>query len=123
MSFAIYYYPARGRAQQIRYVLAEGGIAFEDRSSSYPPTADERATWLDLGKNTTTNVPMLTIGERAYTQSTAVLRLAARKGDLMPSDEDRLYQVDNIIAACDDFRSQAYKVIFGGDDDVKENFR
>lgn len=98
-------------------------MEFEDKVSSYPPTAEEKATWLALGKNTTTNVPMLTIGDKVYTQSSACLRVVARKGGLMPVDEDLQYQVDNLIAAVDDFRSAAYRIIFGGDEAAIANFR
>jgi len=108
----LHYFGAQGRGQQIRYTLAEGGVEWTDVSAAFPASEDDKAKWLALGGNLTTNVPMLVMGGKAYTQSSAVLRHAARKGGLMPADEELQYQVDNIILAVDDFRTAAYKVIF-----------
>lgn len=38
-----------------------------------------------------------------------MLRYAARKGGLYPEDIEAAYRVDNIIAAVDDYRTEAYK--------------
>ena len=105
----LYYYGMTGRAQQVRFTLAAGGIAFTDQHpAGFPPTPEEKAAWVAIGGNTTTNVPMLTAGGKTYTQSSAVLRAAARMGGLMPADDFEAYQVDNLISACDDLRSQGY---------------
>jgi len=108
----LHYYGAQGRGQQIRYALAEGGIEWTDVSAPFPPPDSVKQKWLTLGGNLTTNVPMLIMGGKAYTQSSAVLRHVARKGRLMPADEELQYQVDNIIAAVDDYRTEAYKAVF-----------
>ena len=124
-STKLHYYGAHGRAQQIRYTLAAGGIAFEDVCpAGFPPTAEEKANWTSIGGNTTTNVPMLEMDGKVYTQSTAVLRVAARKGGLMPTDAEELYQVDKIIADCEDIRSNGYKAIamFGATPEAQENY-
>ena len=113
MPTELHYYGAQGRAQQIRYTMAEGGLEWDDACAPFPPPDDVKAKWLELGKNTTTNVPMLVMDGRAYTQSSAVLRLVARKGGLMPSETDQQYEVDNVLAAVEDFRTEAYTVIFG----------
>merc|ERR1711998_215720 len=55
---------------------------------------------------------MLVMGDKVYTQSAAVMKAAARKCGLMPADEELQYQVDNLLAAADDYRSCAYKPIF-----------
>lgn len=105
----LYYYPAQGRAQQIRYTLAAGGIDWEDVCSGPTPK------WQEIGGNLTTNVPMLEMDGKVYTQSSSVLRAVARKAGLYPKDDDHAaYLVDNIIAAVDDFRGAGYKQIFGG---------
>ena len=98
---------------QIRYALCEGGIEWEDACAPFPAPSDVKAKWLELGKNTTTNVPMLVMDGCAYTQSSAVLRLVARKGGLMPSDTEQQYEVDNVLGAVEDYRTEAYTVIFG----------
>lgn len=108
----LHYYGAQGRGQQIRYTLAAGGIEWNDESAPFPCGDEVKAKWLALGGNLTTNVPMLVVNGKAYTQSSAVLRHAARLGGLMPTDAELQYQVDNIIAAVDDYRTEAYKPIF-----------
>ena len=113
MPTELHYYGAQGRAQQIRYTMAEGGLEWDDACAPFPPPDDVKAKWLELGKNTTTNVPMLVMDGRAYTQSSAVLRLVARKGGLMPTDIGQQYEVDNVLAAVEDYRTEAYTVIFG----------
>merc|ERR1712004_8313 len=97
----------------IRFTLAQGGVDFEDVNAPHPPTPEVKANWQKLGGNLTTNVPMLELPDgKTYTQSSAVLRWAARKGGLMPEDPEQAYLVDNLIAACDDYRSETYKVVF-----------
>ena len=108
----LYYYPAQGAAQQIRFTLAAGGVAFEDvPASSFPASQEDKDLWVSLGKNTTTNIPMLVDGEKVYTQSLAVLRVAARRGGLMPTDADEVYQVDKLIADVADLRAASYKAM------------
>lgn len=114
MTTTVYYYGAQGRAQQIRFTLVEGGIEFEDDKAAYPPSAEAKAKWKAAGGlNTTTNVPMLAHGGKSYTQSSAVLRKAARLAGLYPADDELAYDVDNMIAAVDDYRTAAYSIIFG----------
>ena len=106
----LYYYPAQGAAQQIRTTLAAGGVAFEDCvPATHPPAAEDRALWAKLGGNSTTNIPMLIDGDKVYTQSLAVLRVAARRGGLMPTDDAEVYLVDKLIADVADLRAASYK--------------
>jgi len=108
----LHYYGARGRAQQIRWALAEAGIDWNDAICAFPPPAETKAMWTKLGGNTTTNVPMLEMDGSVYTQSQAVLKAVARQGGLYPTDPKQAYQVDNILCAVDDLRSAGYKVVF-----------
>lgn len=108
----LHYFGAQGRGQQIRYVLAAGGIEWMDVCAPFPPPDDVKAKWLALGGNLTTNVPMLVMDGKAFTQSSAILRHVARLVGLMPADLELQYRVDNIIAAVDDYRTEAYKPIF-----------
>jgi len=121
----LYYYKATGRANMIRLALAAGNVPFEEEHpNDFPPTPEEREAWKKLGGNITTNVPMLQIGDKYYTQSSAVLRVAARKGGLMPSDEEELYLTDKLIAEAEDFRTESYKsfVIWGATKEAADNF-
>ena len=54
---------------------------------------------------------MLVCGDKVYTQSSAVLRVAARMGKLMPTDEDELYQCDKLIADAEDLRTSGYRAM------------
>jgi len=117
MALKFHYFGGHGRGQQIRFTLAQGGIEFEDVSAPFPspyPAAPEIIEkWAKLGGNTTTNVPMIEMPDgKTYTQSSAVLRFAARKAGLYSQDAEAAYLIDNIIAAVDDFRTEGYKVIF-----------
>ena len=87
-----HYFNGIGIGQQIRYTLVAGGVEWEDvLASAYPASTEETAKWIEMGGNTTTNVPLLAVGDKVYTQSLAVLRVAARMGGLMPTDDEELY--------------------------------
>ena len=121
----LYYFPAQGAAQQIRFTLAAGGVAWEDKvASAFPAAQEDKDLWLSLGKNTTTNIPMLTDGEKVYTQSLAVLRVAARRGGLMPTADEEVYLVDKLISDVADLRAASYKAIgmFGATPEAQANF-
>lgn len=108
-----YYYKATGRGNQVRLTMAAAGVEWEDVfPTGFPPTPEEKQAWRDIGKNSTTNVPMLVMEDgTVYTQSLAVVRTVARMGDgsLMPKEDKDLYVFDKIIADADDLRTLAYK--------------
>mmetsp|Transcript_15243 Transcript_15243/g.16924 ORF Transcript_15243/g.16924 Transcript_15243/m.16924 type:complete len:239 (-) Transcript_15243:163-879(-) len=106
----LYYYPATGRAHQIRLALAASGIVWDDVFGSFPPNQEQKEEWRSIGGNTTTNVPMLVMPNgKVYTQSHAVLKAVGRMGKLMPSGDDDLYLVDKLLADAEDIRTAAYK--------------
>ena len=108
-----------------RYCLVAGGIDFDDEfSKGFPATEEDKAKWVALGKNTTTNVPMIVNGDKVYTQSTAVVRVAARMAGLYPKDDEESYECDNITAAAGDLRAQAYKSLpmFGASEEAVKNY-
>lgn len=117
----LFYYNATGRANHIRLTLAAANMPFvEENPKGYPPSAEQKEKWRKLGRNTTTNVPMLQLGDKYYTQSSAILRMVARKGGLMPDEKDyeAMYTMDKLIADAEDFRLEAYKsfVLWGASD-------
>ena len=123
----LFYWPARGRAEQIRLVLAEAGVEWEQPSFTITDATARDEYFADCrckGGNLTTNVPMLYIDGRYLTQSTAVLKYAARKFGLYPADAALAYDVDNLIAAADDLRSANYKPMpmMGGGAKEKETY-
>eukprot|EP00547_Thalassionema_nitzschioides_P007442 CAMPEP_0194201952 /NCGR_PEP_ID=MMETSP0156-20130528/2102_1 /TAXON_ID=33649 /ORGANISM="Thalassionema nitzschioides, Strain L26-B" /LENGTH=226 /DNA_ID=CAMNT_0038927295 /DNA_START=41 /DNA_END=721 /DNA_ORIENTATION=- len=109
----LYYYAATGLANQIRLALAVSGIDWDEvNPPSFPPSEEDKQKWRDIGKNTTTNIPMLEMPDgKVYTQSSAVLRAVARMGDkgLMPGSDDELYLTDKLLADASDLRDAAYK--------------
>jgi glutathione S-transferase len=123
----LYYYKATGRANQIRLTLAAANIDFVDvHPASFPPTPEEKEGWRKLGGNTTTNIPMLQIGDKCYSQSLAVLKVAARLGGLVPSEanQEDAYITDKLIADSEDFRIEAYKsfVTWGATKEAADRF-
>lgn len=120
----LYYYSATGKAQQIRLALAAADIEFEDvfATCGFPPSEEQKLEWRKLGKNTTTNIPMLVMPDgKVYTQSAAVLRVVGRMGNLMPNCEEDLYKTDKLIEDSEDFRKLSYKafIIWGA---TKEDY-
>ena len=105
----------------IRYTLVLSGLDWEDCfPKGMPPTQEDKDLWLKLGKNTTTNVPMLVDGDKVYTQSGAVLMAAGRKAGLIPADEDGQYMTDKLIADASDLQGCAFKAVkmFGATKDA-----
>lgn len=128
-----YYWPARGRGEQIRLVLVEAGVPWEQPSFNMADPSSKSAYFAEcrkLGGNLTTNVPMLHVDGQYLTQSSAVLRYAARKYGLYPSctqnkaDILTAYTIDNLIAAADDLRTANYKpmVMFGGTQEQADDY-
>lgn len=124
----LYYWPARGRGEQIRLCLAAGDVEWVDKNFSFADGDAAREAFFaacrEMGGNSTTNVPMLKVDGVFYTQSSAVLRLVARKVGLMPTSPEHQYQCDNLISAVDDYRSVAYKPLpmFGGGEAQKKQY-
>ena len=124
--YRLHYFPAQGRGQGIRYALVAGGIPFEDVTcKNNPPSEEEKALWLALGGNTTTNVPLLTDGEKMWTQSRAVLKVAGRKAGLMPANDEELFLVDKLIADASDLADCSFKAVgmFGASKEAQQNFK
>ena len=74
------------------------------------PSKEDKEAWRKLGGNTTTNIPLLEMGDgKVYTQSGAVLRAVGRMGNLLPTDDDGLYTTDKLIEDAEDLRKESYK--------------
>jgi glutathione S-transferase len=107
----LYYYQAGGAMDQIRFICAYAGQQF---TNCHPEGADPSAFLAECrtkGGNLTTNVPMAEVDGKFYTQSKAIVRMLARKFNLMPSDAEGLYEVDNLLEHDQDFRKTGYTVL------------
>mmetsp|Transcript_4415 Transcript_4415/g.5114 ORF Transcript_4415/g.5114 Transcript_4415/m.5114 type:complete len:252 (-) Transcript_4415:83-838(-) len=124
----VYYWPARGRGQQVRLVLAEAGVEFED--VSFDMTKEESklsffANCKKIGGHLTTNIPMVDIDGKILTQSSAVMKYLGRRFSLYPSNLDDAYTVDMLLATAEDLRSANYKPMkmFGGSEADKQHYK
>ena len=92
----LYYWPATGKAETIRLLLAETGVPFEEVNFEKPGmpiyapggegmkaarSSEAAASFFEAcrakGGNLTTNTPMLEVNGRCYTQSVAIYKLVA----------------------------------------------
>jgi glutathione S-transferase len=108
----LYYWPARGRGEQVRLALAATSTSFEDVTFDMTDEAAKGAFFekcRELGGNLTNNTPMLELGGKFYTQSTAIVKLVCARGGL--AARGGAYEVDNVIAHVEDLRSICYKPI------------
>uniref|UniRef100_A0A061SAH2 Prostaglandin-H2 D-isomerase n=1 Tax=Tetraselmis sp. GSL018 TaxID=582737 RepID=A0A061SAH2_9CHLO len=90
------YFDFKGVAEPIRLAFAVGGIDFEDHRF-------QREDWPQLKPKTPYgSVPTLTIGDRVYAQSNAILRYAGKLAGLYPTDPVEALAVDQIVDALED---------------------
>eukprot|EP00553_Chaetoceros_curvisetus_P003605 CAMPEP_0204629124 /NCGR_PEP_ID=MMETSP0717-20131115/17446_1 /ASSEMBLY_ACC=CAM_ASM_000666 /TAXON_ID=230516 /ORGANISM="Chaetoceros curvisetus" /LENGTH=200 /DNA_ID=CAMNT_0051645969 /DNA_START=331 /DNA_END=929 /DNA_ORIENTATION=- len=122
----LHYYRAQGRGNQVRLALSAAGIPFEDvyPTCGFPPSEEQKNTWMKIGGNITTNIPMLEMDGKVYTQSMAVSFAVARKGGLMPSGDDALYITDKLASDAEDFRTASYKCVttWGASQELADQF-
>ena len=105
----LHYFKGRGRAETTRWMLAANGIEFENVVIETPQAlADLRAS----GKLPFDQVPLLEIDRLNLSQSSAMIRYLARKGDLYgDTDHDALW-CDMIAGAAADFVEPAMQAAF-----------
>lgn len=96
------YFPLAARAFPIRLCLRAAGIAFEDERIPFAALGERRGPTgvsddIPLGQ-----LPVLSIDGKAYTQSMALARWAAKKAGLYPTDDLKALVVDEVTAAIDE---------------------
>lgn len=97
-SYKLTYFPIEGAAEKLRLAFVMAGVEFEDNRMAFPQ-------WQELKPKTKFGqLPMLEVDGKEMTQSAALLRWIASKGDgsLYPSDPDERYKVDEMVGMCDD---------------------
>ena len=96
----LHYFKGRGRAETTRWMLAVNGIAFENQAVEMPQAlAALRAS----GKLPFDQMPLLEIDEQNLSQSTAMIRYLARRGDCYGDNDTDALWCDMIAGAVADF--------------------
>jgi len=113
MVLQIWYFEARGRAEQIRIALRLAGVPFENKSVGPFLSWDKSLIpgGLDWGQ-----VPAIHDTEtgKTYVQSLAQLTWIGHKFDLLPSEVEEEYEILNVLNQVNDTRSDLYKFVFKG---------
>ena len=105
----LHYFKGRGRAETTRWMLAVNEIAFVNVAVT---TAEELAALRATGKLPFDQMPLLEIDGLNLSQSTAMIRYLARRGDFYgDSDDDRLW-CDMVAGATADFAETAMQAAF-----------
>ncbi len=105
----LHYFRGRGRAETTRWMLAANGIAFENVALA---TAEEFAALKASGKLPFGQLPLLEIDGRNLSQSTAMTRYLARKGDFYGDGPDDWVACDMVAGAAADFAETALQYAF-----------
>lgn len=108
----LHYFRGRGRAETTRWMLAANAIAFENRPLE---TAADFDALKATGKLPFDQLPLLEIDGRCLSQSTAMIRYLARKGDLYGDDAEDVLNCDMVAGAAADFAEAALQVPFQPD--------
>ena len=132
-SVRIHYWPATGKAECIRLLLADAGRPFENvgfeklpNVQIYRDPASFRAIreseaaqaffaqCKSLCGNLTTNVPFLDVDGERFNQSLAIYKHVARLTGLYPDSPAQAYIVDVVLCHAEDAFGPPYQVLFGG---------
>lgn len=111
----LYYFPARGRAEVIRLVLAEAGVEYDEHhvGKGTPPSGG-RPT--DLGALKAAGVlpfgavPFWEEPGLRLAQSAAIANHLARRHGLLPADPIAAARCDELLGAVDDVRGELRKL-------------
>jgi len=112
MPAKLYYFDIRGRAEGVRFILAQAGVDYED-------VRVERSDWPALKATMPMGqMPMLEIDGHKLCQSVAIGRFLARKHHLTGSDDFTAAQCDMYVDGVQDLIPKLHPAIgafFGGD--------
>lgn len=105
----LHYFMGRGRAETTRWMLAVNAIAFENVPLE---TAEDFDALKATGKLPFNQLPLLEIDGRNLSQSTAMTRYLARKGDFYGDGPDDRVICDMVAGAAADFAEAALQYPF-----------
>ena len=105
--FTLTYFPARGRGEQLRLVLAEGGADWEFAGVGFPEFAAMKST-LAFG-----SLPCVDYQGQRLVQSLSTVKFIGKTlgQGLYPEGAASQYRVDMILDGCEDLRIQGYKAM------------
>ena len=118
MTYRVYYWPMRGRGEQIRLLLHELGQNFED---IHIRPDGEFQTLKKQGANTLyfKSVPMLQDGDFKLVQGPVIMNYLGRKHGLMSNDLQEAAKTEAIVLGAEDMR-MAYFRAFGDSEEAIE---
>ncbi|MEM1314126.1 MAG: glutathione S-transferase family protein [Pseudomonadota bacterium] len=100
MTARLTYFASRGRAETTRWMLAACGIPFENVGLTEPEELEAlRAT----GKLPFDQLPLLELDGGRYSQTSAMIRLLARRGDMYGDADEERALIDMVAGAVADF--------------------
>ena len=111
----LYYTRSRGRAETTRWMLAVNQIPFENIVIDMPEELDAlRAT----GKLPFDQIPLLEIDGHNLSQSSAMIRYLARRGDFYGDTETDALWCDLMAGAVADFSETGLKAMFQATNEI-----
>lgn len=116
MPYKLVYFPVRGRAQALRYLCLDNGIALEEQVVGM-------ADWAALKPKTPLGqLPVFHDGSLEIGQSNAILRYVARKNGLYGKDDHEATLIDMLNDQQEDVRTAYLRLIYQQYDTEKANF-
>jgi len=112
-TYKLYYFNIRALAEPIRYLLAYGGITYED-------VRVERADWPTLKPTMPMGqMPVLEVDGKRVHQSIAILRYVAKIVGLAGANDWENLQIDSAVDTINDLRQKIAAVHFEADEALK----
>lgn len=105
----LHYFKGRGRAETSRWMLAVNDIPFQNCPLA---TSEDFAALKATGKLLFNQLPLLEIDGKNLTQSTAIIRYLACKGDFYGDTADDRLMCDMVAGATADFAEAALQYAF-----------
>ncbi|XP_015519130.1 glutathione S-transferase-like [Neodiprion pinetum] len=99
-TYKLTYFPIKGLAEPIRFILSYGGVDFVDDRF-------DREDWPKLKPSMPFGqVPVLEIDGKKINQSTAIARYLAKQFGIAGKDDWEAMEIDASVATIDDFRNK-----------------
>lgn len=120
MSYKLWYFPIRGRGEQVRLFLHALGQPFEDvrvRREQFMEMKQQGPRLLAFG-----SLPLLEDGDFRLVQGPVILGYLARKHGVVPSDLQAAARADAITLGAEDLRSKFFSLLGEGAEERQRAF-